>query len=58
VHAKDIKCLLEWWEKHKSLFSIVAFLEHHIFGIVGFYLKTEKIFSLPRIFTNLKKCYL
>jgi hypothetical protein len=37
VHAKDIECPLEWWEKHKSLFSIVAFLVHHIFGIMGFY---------------------
>jgi hypothetical protein len=27
VHAKDIKCPLEWWEKHVSFFfSIVAFI--------------------------------
>jgi len=26
VDVKDIKCPLEWWTKHKSLFSIVAFL--------------------------------
>jgi hypothetical protein len=26
VDVKDIKCLLEWWAKHKSLFLIMAFL--------------------------------
>jgi hypothetical protein len=26
VNVKDIKCPLEWWAKHKSLFPIVAFL--------------------------------
>jgi hypothetical protein len=26
VDAKDIKCPLEWWGKHESLFSIEVFL--------------------------------
>jgi hypothetical protein len=25
VDVKDIKCLLEWWKKHESMFSIVGF---------------------------------
>jgi hypothetical protein len=36
VNAKDIKCLLEWWEKHESLFfTINVFLAYQILGIVG-----------------------
>jgi hypothetical protein len=35
VDLKDIKCLLEWWAKHKSLFQIVAFFVRQILGIVG-----------------------
>jgi hypothetical protein len=26
VDSKEIKCPLEWWEKHESLFPIVGFL--------------------------------
>jgi hypothetical protein len=36
VDVKDIKCPLEWWAKHKSLFPTMAFLGHQILGIVGF----------------------
>jgi hypothetical protein len=25
VNAKDIKCPLEWWKKHESMFPIVSF---------------------------------
>jgi hypothetical protein len=25
VHIKNIKCPLQWWEKHKSIFSITDF---------------------------------
>jgi hypothetical protein len=28
VDVKDIKCPLEWWAKHESLFPTVAFLAH------------------------------
>jgi hypothetical protein len=28
VNVEDIKCLLKWWEKHESMFPIVAFLIH------------------------------
>jgi hypothetical protein len=36
VDVKDIKCPLEWWAKHESLFPTMAFLAHHILGIVGY----------------------
>jgi hypothetical protein len=26
VHAKYIKCPLEWWKKHRTMFSIIGFL--------------------------------
>jgi hypothetical protein len=26
VHAKYIKCPLEWWKKHQTMFSIISFL--------------------------------
>jgi hypothetical protein len=35
VDVKDIKCPLEWWVKHGSLFPIVSFVAHQIFGIIG-----------------------
>jgi hypothetical protein len=25
VHIKNIKCPLQWWEKHKSIFSTIGF---------------------------------
>jgi hypothetical protein len=58
VNVKDIKCPLEWWAKHKSLFPIVAFLARHILGIIVFQIKIEKKKSLVGIFTNLRRCHL
>jgi hypothetical protein len=58
MDVKDIKCPLEWWGKHEYLFSIVAFLAHHVLGIVDFQTKTENFFSLIGILTNLRRCCL
>jgi hypothetical protein len=44
--------------KHKSLFPTMAFLACQILGIVGFEIKIERIFSLARILTNLRRCCL
>jgi hypothetical protein len=30
-----IKCLLQWWQKHKSMFLPMGFLAHQILGIAG-----------------------
>jgi hypothetical protein len=54
VHAKDIKCPLEWWRKYETMFPTVAFLERTI----GSQIEMERIFSLARILTNLKNCCL
>jgi hypothetical protein len=45
MDVKDIKCPLEWWAKHEFLFPNVAFLVHHILGIVGFQIEIEYKFE-------------
>ncbi len=41
---KDIKCLLQWWEKHESMFPTVGFLACQILIIIDSQIKTKKIF--------------
>jgi len=54
LDVKDIKCPLEWWQKHEAMFPIVRFLAQHILGIVGS--EIEMIFYLAEILTNLRRC--
>ncbi len=35
MNVKDIKCPLQWWEKHESTFPIVGFCVRQILKIVG-----------------------
>ncbi len=57
VNVKEIiKCLLQWWQKHESMFLQVGFFAHQILGIVGSQIKTERIFHLSYILTNFKHC--
>jgi len=42
VNAKNIKCLLEWWRKHETMFSIVNFLTKQILKIISSQIETEK----------------
>jgi len=58
VDVKDIKCPLEWWAKHESLFPTVVIFTCHIFSIIGSQIESENLFSLVGIFTNLKRCHL
>jgi hypothetical protein len=58
VDAKDIKCLVEWWKKHETMFSIIRFLVKHILEIVNFQIETVNIFPLTKNLTNLRKCHL
>jgi hypothetical protein len=44
LDRKDIKCLLDWWVKHESVFSTIAYLAHQILDIVGLQIKIERIF--------------
>jgi hypothetical protein len=43
----NIKCLLEWWRKHETMFSIVNFLTKQILKIVSSQSETEKKKSFP-----------
>jgi hypothetical protein len=58
VDVKDIKNILQTWEKHESRFDIVGFLAKKILSIVGFQIEIKHIFSLIEILTILKRCWL
>ncbi len=55
MDRKEIKCYLQWWQKHETMFPIVGFLARQILGIVGSQIEIERIFSLVGILTNLKR---
>jgi hypothetical protein len=40
------------------MFPTIGFLARQFFGVVGFQIEIERIFSLARILTNLKRCRL
>ncbi len=55
VNVKEIiRCPLQWWQKHESMFPPMGFLAHQILDIVGSQIKIERIFHLSYILTNLK----
>ncbi len=58
MNIKNIKCALQWWEKHENMFPIVGFCAKQILGIVGSQIETKRIFSLTRILTSFKRCHL
>jgi hypothetical protein len=58
VDPTKIKCSLQWWQKHESMFPNVDFLAQQILGIIESQIETKKIFSLVSIFTNLRRCHL
>jgi len=58
VNVKDIKCPLQWWEKHEGMLPVIGFCVRQILEIVGSQIETEKIFSFVRILTNIKRCRL
>lgn len=43
VDFNEIKCLLEWWAKHETMFIIVDFLAQEILRIVGSQIETKRI---------------
>ncbi len=49
---KNVKCPLKMWAKHESMWH---FLVVKFFGIVGFQIKIERIFSLVGIRTHLTR---
>jgi hypothetical protein len=55
MNAKGIKCLLEWWKKHETMFPTFGFLTRKILRIISFQIEIENFFSHVGIFTNLKR---
>jgi hypothetical protein len=41
VDVKEIKCPLQWWQKHESMFPTMGFLARQILSIVGSHIETE-----------------
>jgi hypothetical protein len=58
VNSKEIKCPFQWWTKHETIFPRVGFLTSQIVWIVGSQIETERIYSLTKIFTNLRRHHL
>jgi len=58
MDPKEIKCPLQRWQKHESMFPTVGSLAQQILQIVESQIETERIFSLADIFTNLRRCRL
>jgi hypothetical protein len=53
--VKRIKCILQWWEKHKAIFLTIAFLASEILDIIDSQIETKKNFSLVNVLTNLRR---
>ncbi len=55
LDVKDIKCCLQWWQKHEAMFPTCGFLTQQILSVIGSQIETERIFSFIGILTNLRK---
>jgi hypothetical protein len=44
VDVKDIKCSLQWWEKHESMFPTFGFCARQILRIVVSQIETKTYF--------------
>jgi hypothetical protein len=58
LDVTDIKRPFQWWQRHEVMFLTIGFLTRQILGIVESQIETKRIFSLARMFTNLRKCHL
>ncbi len=54
IDVKDIKCPLQWWEKHETIFLIVGFFALALLD----HILNKKNFFLRRILTNFRICKL
>jgi hypothetical protein len=59
VDVENIKCPLQWWEKHENMFPRVGFCAKQILGILRSQIEIKRIiYSLIRILINFRKCHL
>jgi hypothetical protein len=54
VDVKDIKNLLQWWEKHESRFHVASIFAKQILRVLSSQIETRNIFSLVGILTSFK----
>jgi hypothetical protein len=52
VNAKDIKCPLEWWRKHETMFPTIDFVSKQMLGNVSSQIETNKKNSLLDLSPN------
>jgi hypothetical protein len=55
MDVKDIKCPLQWWEKHENMFPI-GFCVKQILRIIESKIEMNKVFSLIRILAGFRRC--
>jgi hypothetical protein len=41
LDVKNIRCPLQWWQKHEAMSPTIGFLARQILGVIGF--QIEKI---------------
>jgi hypothetical protein len=59
VDVKNIKCLLQWWEKYESMFPTIRFYARQFLKVVGSQIETyffnlESLLVLVNVIYNLK----
>jgi hypothetical protein len=55
MDVKNIKCPLQWWEKHENMFHIGFFVKK-ILRIIESQIEMNNVFSLIIILTILRRC--
>jgi hypothetical protein len=55
MDVKNIKCPLQWWEKHENMFHIGFFVKK-ILRIIESQIEMNNVFSLIIILTSLRRC--
>jgi hypothetical protein len=59
VDVENIKCLVQWWEKHKNMFPTIGFYINFFLRILRSQIEiTRIIFSLIGILVNFRRCHL
>jgi hypothetical protein len=57
VDAKNIKCPLQWWEKHENMFPTIGFYDKQFLKIVGSQIEIEINFLLIQILIILRRYF-
>ncbi len=58
MNPRKIKCTLQWWGEHETMFLKIGFLVCQIIGIVKSQIEIERFFSLMGTLTNIRRQHL